>query len=466
MNDENNTLIRFGKEFQNKCVAALISDKSFFERIFDILKVEYFETESCKWIISTTIEYYIKYKDFPTLTVFKIKLDELENEVVKGSIIEHLKLIYSKMNDIDLPFIKEQFLEFCCNQKMKNAILASVDYLKLGQFGQIKNIVDEALKAGMERNLGHNYMEDIDKRMSSTARDCIKTGWEQIDELLDGGLAKGELGFIVGSSGSGKSWMLARLGAEAMKQGKNVAHFTLELNENYVGLRYDSCFTGIDFQEIRNHREVVERKISDIPGKLFIKYFPLKTVSPQNLKMHIERLQMINSIKIDLIVVDYADILKPTNIIKNANSYTEAGNVYEELRTVAGELQKPCWSASQSNRWGASANIIQAQDVADSYRKIMTGDVVLSLSRKMEDKVGGVARIHIIKNRFGPDGITLPSKFNSSNGDIKVFDPSSSEGIELQRNMDEDNDDMKKDILKDQWNKLKNKKKNSFDDEE
>ena len=114
-------------------------------------------------------------------------------------------------------------------------------------------MVDEALKAGMERNLGHEYLVDIEKRMSEMCRDTIKTNWEVIDQLLDGGLAKGELGFVVAPAGSGKSWLLTKIGSEAMRMGKTVVHITLELNENYVGLRYDSCFTGINFQDIRKN---------------------------------------------------------------------------------------------------------------------------------------------------------------------------------------------------------------------
>lgn len=454
---ELDNLKKFGQEFQTKCVTTLISDKLFLERIFDILNVEYWETDANKWIVETIKDYFIQYKDLPTLNVFKIKSDALDNEVLKRSVIDQLRLVYTKITDTDLNFVKEQFLEFCKNQKLKNAIMDSVDFLKQGQYESIKVVVDDALKAGSERNLGHDYIEDIELRMSEMARDTIPTGWDIIDQICDGGLAKGELAFIVAPAGSGKSWLLARLGAEAMKRGKNVAHFTLELNENYVGLRYDACFTGIDFQSIRQHVDVVKKKIADIPGKLFIKYYPIKTIAPHNIKTHIERIQMLTGQKIDMAVVDYADLLRPMTAEKNSNSYSEAGTVYEELRTVAGELQIPIWTASQSNRSSHEEEVIQAHNVADSYRKIMTGDLILSLSRKMEDKAASTARIHIMKNRFGADGLTFPTLFDSSNGNIQVFDPSTREGIEVQQKMSSAEDTVKN-ILRDNWEKVKKNK--------
>ena len=248
---------------------------------------------------------------------------------------------------------------------------------------------------------------------------------------------------------SHNSWVLAKLGTEAMKQGKNVLHVTLELNENYVGLRYDACFTGIDFQNIRNNVDIVKQKISQVPGKLIIKYFPIKTVSAHTLKVHAERIQMLGT-KIDMMIVDYADILRPTHSDKNSNSYSEAGGIYEELRGVAGEMQIPIWTASQSNRAAMDEDIIQANNISDSYRKIMTADFVMSVSRKVNDKASNTARVHIIKNRFGPDGMTFPSRMNAGCGDIQLFAEGSREGIAAVQEMNEGENLVKK-MLSNKW---------------
>jgi len=452
MNDKHiiDNLNKFGSEFQIKCISGLVSDRPFMERLADIVEADFFQSDAHKWIVKESVKYFLEYKDLPTLNVFKIKLEQVSNEALKASIVNNLKVIYQKMNDGDLKFIKEQFLEFCKNQKLKNAINDAVDLLVTGEYEKIKTKVDEALKAGMERNLGHSYDEEVEKRMTLMARNAVPTKWEVIDTIMDGGLGPGELGVITACAGSGKSWVLSKLGAEAMKQGKNVIHFTLELNENYVGLRYDSCFTGIDFQNIRNNVEVVKQKISEVPGKLKIKYFPIKTVSAHSLKSHCERIQMLGT-KIDMIIVDYADILRPIQSERNSNSYSEAGGIYEELRSIAGELQVPVWTASQSNRAAMEEDIIQANNIADSYRKIMTADFVMSLSRKVQDKQSNTARFHIIKNRFGPDGLTFPAKMNAGCGQIELFAENSREGVALQNEM-MDGENQVKNALKNRWN--------------
>jgi replicative DNA helicase len=442
-------LKKFGSEFQIKCISGLVSDKTFIERISDILEPDSFETDAHKFIVKETISYFLQYKDLPTLAVFKVKVDSIENDLLKQSVVEQLRLVYQKISDTDLKYIKEQFLEFCKNQKIKNAIMESVDHLKSGQYDKIKHVVDLAMKAGMERNIGHEYMVDIEKRMSMMARKTVKTNWTEVDNIMDGGLAGGELGIITACAGSGKSWVLAKMGAEAMRQGKNVLHYTLELNENYVGLRYDACFTGIDFQNIRNNIDIVKKKIAEVPGKLIIKYFPIKTVSAHSLKLHAERIQTLGT-KVDMIIVDYADILRPSQSERNSNSYSEAGGIYEELRGVAGELQVPIWSASQSNRAAMDEDIIQANNISDSYRKIMTADFVMSLSRKMSDKQANTARFHVIKNRFGPDGITFPSRMNAGCGDIQIFAENSREGIGIINEMNQEENLVKK-MMSNKW---------------
>ena len=93
---------------------------------------------------------------------------------------------------------------------------------------------------------------------------------------MDGGLGVGELGVIVAPAGIGKSWTLQSLGAGVLQKKGVVVHYTLELNENYVGLRYDSIFSGVTTANIKFHKEEVQTKIEKLGGKLLIKYFPTK----------------------------------------------------------------------------------------------------------------------------------------------------------------------------------------------
>jgi replicative DNA helicase len=217
--------------------------------------------------------------------------------------------------------------------------------------------------------------------------------------------------------------LLINIGANAMKAGKTVIHYTLELNENYVGQRYDSVVTGINAQNLKNYQEDIEDKMQNINGDLIIKYYPTKSVGVLGIKAHIEKTIMLGNTP-DLVIVDYADLLK----VNQKDKHEALEELYEDLRGMAGEYGVPVWTATQANRSALEEDVIEADKIASSYGKVMVSDFLMSLSRKVEDKMSGTGRGHVIKNRFGPDGITLPCKINTNNGQFQFFEPQTTQG--------------------------------------
>jgi replicative DNA helicase len=424
-------LSAYGYAFQIKVITALFTDKMFLQQIADILSPGYFESDANNWIIATILEYHKEYKTTPTLEVMKVKLNDVEHDVLKEQIKAHLKDAWKYTEADDLQFIKQQAIDFCKNQEIKKAILTSVDLLKHGRYEDIKAKIDNALKAGGDKDIGHDYMTSIDMRYTEAVRFTKETPWEVINELTDGGLGKGELGVFVAPAGIGKSWGLINIGANAVKKGLTVIHYTLELNEAYVGLRYDSVITGIANQNLKHYQSQVKEELEKLDGELIIKYYPTKTVSVLGLRGHIEKCIMQGK-KPDVVVVDYADLLRGHGQEKRH----ELEGIYEDLRGMAGEYEIPIWTASQANRSALEEDVIGAEKISESYGKVMVADFVISLSRKVADKMAGTGRWHVIKNRFGPDGITLPSKMNTSNGQIHIYADTSVQGKETQKQMD------------------------------
>jgi len=441
----------FGYMFQIKIITCLFTDKNFLRQIIDILEDDYFENDANQFIVDTVRKYFMKYKTQPTAEVMKVELSTITDDLLRTNVISNLKESFKYTDSQDLTFIKEKTIDFCKNQELKKAILNSVELLKLGQFDAIKVRIDQAMTAGGDRNLGHEYVEEVDNRYNMAVRHVFKTGWDEIDNLMDGGLGHGELGVVVAPAGIGKSFLLVNIGAAAIKAGYNVLHYTLELNEAYVGLRYDSVLTGIANQELKYNIAEVKETVEKIPGNLVIKYYPTKGATINTIASHIEKYKMLGK-KPDLVIIDYADLLRGTGG-KGKELRHELGNIYEEMRGMAGELELPVWTASQANRSALNEDVIQADKIAESYSKIMTSDFVMSLSRKIEDKSNGTGRIHIIKNRFGPDGITFPAKINTNNGNFDIYDQHSIQGKGLQQGMDDSENTIRK-MLKQKMTEL------------
>jgi hypothetical protein len=76
---------------------------------------------------------------------------------------------------------------------------------------------------------------------------------------------------------------------------------------------------------------------------------------------------------------------------------------------------------SQVNRSGAKDNIIEGDKAAGSYDKMMIADFAMSLSRQKKDKVNGTGRFHIMKNRYGTDGMTFNVAVDTSTGHIEII---------------------------------------------
>jgi archaellum biogenesis ATPase FlaH len=414
----------YGWGFQVKVLAAMFTDRLFLQQISDIIRSEYFESDANSWLLDIILTHFREYKTPPSKDVLKVKITEIENDILKATVLEQLKDVFRFMESDDLTFVKDEILKFCKNQEIKQAIMDSVSLLKHGNFDEIKTKIDSAMKAGADTNIGLEYVTDVAARYNEAARHTITTGWDVIDDLMDGGLAPGELGVVMAPAGIGKSWLLINIGAHAVKAGKTVIHYTLELNENYVGQRYDSVLTGIPAQNLKNYREDIEAKMLTLKGDLIVKYYPTKSVGVMGLKAHIEKTIMLGK-KPDLVIVDYGDLLK-VNIKKDKHEALE--DLYEELRGMAGEYAIPVWTASQAGRSALEDDIIEADKIASSYGKVMVADFLMSLSRKVEDKMSGTGRGHVIKNRFGPDGITLPSKINTNNGQFQFFEPQTQQG--------------------------------------
>ena len=430
---EKDKLSLYGKSFQSKLIAGLFTDRQFLEQIQDILEDSYFESDSNKWLIKEIKKYFLEYKKPPTLEAIKIILSDIENDILKVSVVEQLREAYKHFEDPDLEFIQKKTLDFCKNQCIKDAILKSVDLLQSNNYDGIKSVIDDAMKAGTEKDIGHIYLEMFEQRYEESARNTIETPWEVINDITQGGLAGGELGVIVAPAGIGKSWILSAIGSNSVKLGRGVVHYTLELNEASVGLRYDSVFTGIANQNLKFHKDEVKQKLDTLDGELVIKYYPTKTASTQTIAAHLQRIRSLGG-DFDMVIVDYADIMRDTG---NAREVRHAlGNIYEDLRGVAGEFQIPIWTASQANRSALDEDVIEAQKISESYSKIMTADFVMSLSRKVEDKIANTGRFHVIKNRFGPDGLTFPAKVNTNSGQMEIYEKTSADGRVQQKNID------------------------------
>jgi len=312
---------------------------------------------------------------------------------------------------------------------MKAAILNSADLLKDGDFDGIRNMVEKAMKAGMDKNIGHEYNKDVETRYRTDYRPTIPSPWPIFNDGIQGGFGPGDLGIVFGNPGGGKSWCMVAIAAHAVSLGYKVNYYTLELGEDYVGKRFDCYFTGYSIDEVNKHRKEVQTYVDNLKGKLIVKEYAPKNASVGTIRSHIQKCIDMDH-KPDLIVIDYVDYLRaPARGSKFAERKDEIDDVFIATKGLAKELKVPILTPSQVNRMGAKDNVIEGDKAAGSYDKMMVADICISLSRQKEDKVLGTGRVHVMKNRYGQDGMTYNVKMDTNNGHIEFLDKASEESL-------------------------------------
>src|SRR5210317_125275 len=412
-------LSQYGQPFQVKVLGSLLTDKAFLLNVRDTIQEEHFDSDSHKWILKNIVDYFDKYHTTITMDVIKIELIKIENDVLKTAIKEELRNSYQASQQ-DLEYVQEEFQTFCKNQKLKQALMDSADLLNAGDYDAIRGMIEQALKAGMDKNIGHEYLKDVESRYREDYRPTIPTPWKVMNENFQGGMGPGDLGIVFGNPGGGKSWMMVAMGAHAVQQGFNVIYYTLELGEDYVGKRFDCYFTGYSIDEVNNHRDKVEEVMEKLPGRLIVKEYPPKQASVTTVKSHIQKCEDMG-FKADMVIIDYVDYLRGPSK-KFAERKDEIDDVFVGVKGLAKDLKIPVLTPSQVNRMGAKDQVIEGDKAAGSYDKLMVADVAISLSRQKEDKVNGTGRVHIMKNRYGMDGMTYNALVDTNNGHIEISD--------------------------------------------
>ena len=445
---------QYGKIFQEKIFQGLLSDNPWAAQMIEVMNPNFFDVRYLAYLTEKFFSYYQKYKCFPTMslliTIIKDDLSEGTDILLRDQIVEFLHRMRHNPDMGDLSFVKDKALDFCRRQAFKEALEKAVELIATDKFESVVGLMKEAVAVGLPSSLGHDFFEDADARFTRVSRQVCPTGIAKLDEkdVLQGGLGRGEIGVITANTGVGKSHFLVAVGANAMKIGKNVVHYTFELSEHAVGLRYDSNICNIPSNDVPENKDYVMKKYEEQDlGRLIIKEFPTGSASSITIRNHIEKL-MLKGFTPSLVIIDYADIMRSTRAYDSLRH--ELKLIYEELRNMSMDLNVPIWTASQANRDSANSDIVGLENMSEAYGKAMVADVVISLSRKALEKSTGSGRLYVAKNRAGRDGLVFPIHIDTACSKIEIIDEDT---LTLNEAVEQDENSMKN-LLKKKWKEV------------
>ena len=420
----------------------------------EVMDPSFFDVRYLQFLGEKFFAYFAEYKCFPSLgllvTIIRDDLSDNDDLVLRDQIVQFLHRIKSSTDLADLAFVKDKTLDFCRKQAFKEALEKAVDLIQTEKFDSVLTLMKQAVAVGLPSSSGHDFFEDAEARFVKVNRLVCPTGLSRLDarDVLRGGLGRGEMGVVTANTGVGKSLWLVAMGANAMRAGKNVLHYTFELTEHAVGLRYDSNLCGVPSNDVQDRKEEVLKQYEEMElGRLIIKEYPTGSASSITIRNHLEKL-MLKGFAPSVIIIDYADIMRSTKSYDSLRH--ELKLIYEELRNLAMDLNVPVWTASQANRDSANSDIVGLENMSEAYGKAMVADVVISLSRKAMEKSTGAGRLFIAKNRAGKDGLVFPIHIDTSKSKFDIINESA---LTLDEAVNQSNGDMKE-LLRKKWKEV------------
>ena len=418
----------FDEAFQRKIVALIVRDAGFNRRTQGLIRPEFFDDTVLSCLVNEGLGYYTAYSKTPAFSILvKLLKDGIDAKRIPAGLDFKDTLKALRKEDIsDRDYVVDEVARFAKHQAIAKAIYESVDHLDTRNFDAIAQAMKAALDVGANSDFEpFDYFEDIDVRTTERLeiasgkrkRDGITTGMHLIDEMLyHMGWGRRELSLIMGAAKAGKTMSLLDFALKACLAAYNVLYVSLEVSAEIIGDRLDANLAAVRMSEITSKIRDIEGKVRAVTpkaGVFKINDFPTGSFSPSDLKRLIAWYES-RSIKFDLIVVDYADIMAPDHWMSE-----ERGNlkqIYIDLRGIACERTAPddqypaMLSATQTNREGARATVAKATDVAEDFNKVRTADLVISINATDEEMAMNEARLFFAASRNQAGGVTIRIK--------------------------------------------------------
>jgi replicative DNA helicase len=408
-NKNTDSLGYLGHTFQLKLLNQILMDDKFSSSIVEVLDPSYFDNEYLRLISSKIKDYHEKYESIPEInTLEQILIVDIKRDITREHTLDVLNEI-KEISQKDSLYIQETSLKFCKQQELKKANKKIQKILDTGDFDryqECEEILKEALNVGDSKDNGVDVFTAIEDVLSDDFRNPIPTGIDGLDNLMDGGLSKGELGVILAAFGVGKSTMITKLANTAYNLGHNVVQIFFEDNPKVIQRKHITCWTGVELNKLVEEKDRVKDEIERIrensTGKLILKKFPSDGTTIPVIKQYLRKLTS-EGIRPDMVLLDYIDCVQPSKRVDDVN--VGEGNVMREFETMISELNIVGWTAIQGNRGSIGAQVVEANMIGGSIKKGQIGHFIVSIAKTLDQKEEGRATMAILKSRFGKDGV-------------------------------------------------------------
>ena len=413
---DKNTFGYLGHDYQIRLIAQFLTDRKFANSILDIVDPNYFEDQYLRVIAATIKDAKTTDDIVPDVGSLEFRLlEDVKDDYQRKYVIQQLRKIQeADLNDTLK--VQDMAMRFCKQQEMKKSMMQVNKIIERGNledYEQVEAIIRKALEHGDSKDDGINVFDGIEHVLVDDFRKPIATGIKGLDEVMDGGLSKGELGVILAPFGVGKTTMMTKLANTAMTDGYNVLQIFFEDNPKVIQRKHLACSSGYELNSLSLHKEEIYEIVSTLPHEnLKLKKFSSDGTTIPVIRQHIRKL-IAQGFRPDIVLLDYIDCVEPSRKFDDVNA--GEGSVMRQFETLLSELDIAGWTAVQGNRSSISADVVEANQMGGSIKKGQIGHFIVSIAKNLDQKEAGTATMAILKSRFGKDGLIFQDiRFDNS----------------------------------------------------
>jgi hypothetical protein len=312
-----------------------------------------------------------------------------------------------------IDWLTDETEKFCQEKAVYNAIMDSIKIIDKKDVkrskGSIPQILTEALAVSFDTNIGHDFIEDSDRRYAfyHLKEEKIDFDLEFFNKITKGGLSRKTLNIILASTGVGKTMFMTHCASHNLTVGKNVLYITMEMSEERIAERIDANLMDMTIDDLKElPKEYFDKKISKIRektrGKLIVKEYPTAAAGSAHFRHLIQELRIKKNFIPDIIYIDYLNICASARMKMGGtvNSYMYVKAIAEELRGLAVEFDLPIISATQSNRDAYNSSDVGLDNTSESFALPATADLMFALISTEELEGLNQILVKQLKNRY------------------------------------------------------------------
>jgi len=409
----------------------LLTDTTLLHKVGVHVRPERFPDPAVRRIIEEVVTHYKQHGERPTGVVvlqrlqYRVDDGKLTNEDVQAS-AEAMEKAWDS-EEATAAYCGEAILKEARTQAMFTALDLGLRTFRGGDFDKVAEQVERAASIGKatDNSPGVDIMQALaertKRRRAGTQIPRLGTGIGDLDDVIRGGLAAGELGTVIGAPKYGKSQFLNTVAYHVLSLGGTVFYYSLEMGEADLVDRMDAAISRTPIDLLQEKADFVNEAVGDwlsqTKGRMLVKQFPSYKTTVSDLEMHTQMLSIERGLEPTMLIVDSADFCGVKNAGRDSSRYEALGQVYSELRGMAVTWQCPMWTATWANRESLEKKVVTMGDIAESFKKAGIADLGVAICGSEEERQSGILRLYTAFCRFASAGVMLgPYKNNYEMG--------------------------------------------------